>query len=118
MTTEEAILAKLAQVLERLEVLESVHADTVVIQNSTVNVYSGEHAPVLVAEADELQIRVRRGVTVHIGGDRKGEIRTNEGQLRVKAKGAIGSAYTETGKVEVTSKSGDVNLGLELPESD
>jgi hypothetical protein len=118
MTTEEAILAKLAQILERLEVLESVHADTVVIQNSTVNVYSGEHAPVLVAEAGELQIRVRRGVTVHIGGDLKGEIRTHEGQLRVKAKGAIGSASTETGKVEVTSKKGDVKLGLELSDSE
>ena len=118
MSTEEAILAKLAQVLERLEALESIHAETVVIQNSTVNVYSGDHAPVLVAEAGELQIRVRRGVTVHIGGDLKGEIRTNEGELRVKAKGSIGSAFTESGKVQVTSKKGDVNLGLESVEAD
>jgi cytoskeletal protein CcmA (bactofilin family) len=118
MTTEEAILAKLSQVLERLELLESMHAETVVIQNGTVNVYSGEHAPVLVAEAGELQIKVRRDVTVHIGGDLKGEIRTHEGQLRVKTKGAIGGASTETGKVEVISKKGDVTLDLELPESE
>lgn len=118
MTTEEAILAKLAQVLERLEALESVHADTVVIQDGTVNVYTGEHAPVLVAEAGELQIRVRRGVTVHIGGDLHGEISTQEGQLRVKARGSIGGASTEKGKVQVISKKGDVNLDLEPAESD
>ncbi len=118
MTTEEAILAKLAQVLERLEALEAIHADTVVIQNSTVNVYSGERAPVLVAEAGELQIRVRRGVTVHVGGDLNGEVRTHEGQLRVKARGNIGGASTETGKVQVSSKKGDVNLALEPPDQE
>jgi cytoskeletal protein CcmA (bactofilin family) len=118
MTDEEAILARLAQIWERLDALESVHAETVVIQNGTVNIYTGEHAPILVAEAEELQIRVRRGATVHIGGDLHGEISTQEGQLRVKAKGSIGGAFTEKGKVEVTSKKGAVNLAIEPAESE
>lgn len=113
MASDEAILAKLAQILERLEALESLRTEQVVIENGEVHIYSGQHAPVLIAQAGKVQVRARRGVSMYVGGDLNGEVKTKEGKLRVRAKGNIGAASTETGELKVTSKKGDVKLDIE-----
>ncbi len=114
MTSEAAILAKLAQILERLEALESVRTEQVIIEGGTIHIEAGQHAPVLVAEAGEISISAKRGASVHVGGDLNGEVKTKEGKLRVRAKGDIvGSAWTKDGEVQVTSKKGDIKLDLD-----
>ncbi len=118
MVNEEAILAKLAQIEERLAALESVRTDQVVIEGGTVHVHTGEHAPILVAQTDRVSVKAKRGVTMHIGGDLKGNVRTKEGKLRIKAKGDVtGGAWTEDGEVEVRSKKGDIKFDLEAVQT-
>ena len=100
----EAILAKLDEILERLEALESVRAEQVVIEGGTITVSSGEHAPVLVAQVDDVDVRGQRGVSIYVGGDLNGVVRTKEGKLKIKAKGDVtGATWTEDGKLKVTS---------------
>lgn len=118
MASDEAILAKLGQILERLEALESVRTEQVVIEGGTIHVHTGEHAPILVAQADKVSVRAKRGVSLYVGGDLKGKISTKEGKLRVKAKGDItGGAWTQEGEVQVRSKKGDIKLDLEAVQA-
>ncbi len=104
MTDEEAILAKLDQILERLDALERVRAEQVVIEGGTISIASGEHTPVLVARVDDVDVRSERDVSIYIGGDLNGVVRTKKGKLKIKAKGDItGATWTADGGLQVTS---------------
>jgi autotransporter translocation and assembly factor TamB len=116
MATDEAILAKLAQILERLEALESVRTEHVTIENGTIHIQTGEHAPICIAHADGVEVKGKRQISIHVGGDLNGKVRTKNGKLRVKCKGDInGEVKTDDGKVKVKSK-GDIKFDLEAAE--
>ena len=112
MANDEAILAKLSQILERLEALESVRTENVVIEGGTVNIETGEHAPICVASAEKIRVKAKRSVSVYVGGDMNGEVKTDSGKIRVKWKGDLkGGALAASGDVTVKSK-GDIKLDI------
>ena len=116
MATDEAILAKLAQILERLEALESIRTEHVTIEGGNVRIDTGEHAPINVGHTDGVSIKAKRRVTIYVGGDLNGEVRTKTGKLKMKCKGDInGEVKTGEGKVRVKSK-GDIKFQVEPSE--
>ena len=51
-----------------------------------------------------MSVRGQRGVSIYVGGDLNGVVRTKEGKLKIKAKGDVtGATWTEDGKLKVTS---------------
>ena len=116
MATDEAVLAKLAQILERLEALESIRTEHVTIEGGTIHIHTGEHAPINIAHSDEVSIRAKRRVTMYVGGDLNGEVSTKSGDLKLKCKGDLnGEVKTGEGKVRVKSK-GDIKFQVEPSE--
>ena len=113
MVNETAILAKLSVVLERLEALESVRTEQVVIEGGAVTIEAGTYAPINVARAESLRVRGKRSVSVYVGGDMKGDVKTHSGKVRVKWRGDLkGGALVDSGEVTVKSK-GDIRLELD-----
>lgn len=113
MVNEEAILAKLSQILERLDALESVRTEQVVIEGGNVTIETGEHAPINVANAEKLRVKARRAVSVYVGGDMNGDVKTESGKVRVKWKGDLkGGALVDSGEVTVKAK-GDIRLDID-----
>lgn len=113
MASDEAILAKLSQILERLDALESVRTEQVVIEGGTVTIETGEHAPINVASVEKLRVRAKRSVSVYVGGDMKGNAKTENGKVSVKWKGDLkGGSLVDSGEVTVKSK-GDIRLDID-----
>jgi autotransporter translocation and assembly factor TamB len=116
MATDEAVLAKLAQILERLEALESIRTEHVTIEGGTVHIQTGEHGPINVAHSEGVSIKGRRRVTIYVGGDLNGEVRTKSGKLKLKCKGDLnGEVKTADGKVRIKSK-GDIKFQVDPSE--
>jgi hypothetical protein len=105
MGNEEAILAKLSEIMARLDALESVRTEQVVIEGGNVTISTGEYAPICVANAEKLQVKAKRGVSLYVGGDMKGDVKTESGKVRVKWKGDLkGGSLVDSGEVTVKSK--------------
>ena len=96
----EEVLAKLDEIMTRLDALESrVRADHVVIDGGTVHVHTGEHAPICVADAGEVEVDGAKKVSLNVGGDMNGDISSKKGKLTMKMK--------VKGGVDVTPKRED-----------
>jgi hypothetical protein len=87
MGKSEDILAKLDEIMERLETLEQqIQAEHVVIDQGTVHIKTGDRAPICIAAADEVLVDGPKRVSLNVGGDMKGDVSAKKGQLKMKMK--------------------------------
>ena len=116
MSSEETILSMLARIMERLDALESIRADQVIVEDGSITIMTAEHAPILVAHADDVTVKARRAVSIHVGGDVHGEIRTREGKFDIEAKGDIhGGVWAPSEDVAVKTKKGATKFDMSPP---
>ena len=87
MGNTDEILRKLDEIMQRLEALEQqIQAETVVIDQSTVHIQTGDRAPICVATADEVSVDGPKRVSLNVGGDMNGDVSAKKGKLKMKMK--------------------------------
>ena len=87
MGNTDEILRKLDEIMQRLEALEQqIQAETVVIDQSTVHIRTGDRAPICVATADEVSVDGPKRVSLNVGGDMNGDVSAKKGKLKMKMK--------------------------------